>query len=133
MFRRPEVESWTIAGFPLATIVGTPLSIVPITSGSTAGSNDAADWSQVPSMNRIEFGRRSERPETPDKIVTEDVRFWRSTIKGSVEFATPRTYVGVEVWLVSRGAWPAGKAANAKQARTMIRIAILFFDINLYH
>jgi hypothetical protein len=46
-------------------------------------------------MNRIEPGPTTDNPETPDRIVRDEVWLCRSTTSGSRGLETPKTYVGV--------------------------------------
>jgi hypothetical protein len=39
----------------------------------------------------MEFGPISDRLETEERMVREDVRLWRSRIRGSVGLETPKT------------------------------------------
>jgi hypothetical protein len=55
------------------------------------GSRDDALDSHAPSTNRIEFAPSSDREEGDGSIVTDDVRFLRSRMRGSSGFDTPRT------------------------------------------
>jgi hypothetical protein len=89
--RRPVIEFWRNAGLPLTTTVGTPLNAVVMTDDRIVGLRDDADCSHVPSMNRMEFGPTSDRLETEERMVREDVRLWRSRIRGSVGLETPKT------------------------------------------
>jgi hypothetical protein len=81
-------------------------------SGSIVGSSDETVCNHAPSMKRIEPGPNRDNPETPDKIVSEEVRFCRSTTNGSRGLETPKTYVGV-VLAAARGRWAARTAARA--------------------
>jgi hypothetical protein len=65
-------------------------------------------------MNRIEPGTRSDNPETPDRIVRDEVLLCRSTTSGSRGLETPRTYVGVADWATAREIWLPEIAAKAK-------------------
>src|SRR4029077_12576759 len=72
-FMSPEIEFCTIVGVPLTTTDGTPLSTVESRSERTVGSRDETVCNHDPSMNRIEPGPKSDNPDTPDKIVREEV------------------------------------------------------------
>ena len=78
-------------GVPLTVTVGMPARGSAATRESIVGSRLDADASQDPSTNRIEFPPTRERLETDASIVREEVRFWRSSIRGSWTLETPST------------------------------------------
>jgi len=69
----PEIEFCRIVGVPLTTTDGTPFSTVESRSGSIVGSRDETDCNHAPSMNRIDPGPTTDNPETPDRIVKDEV------------------------------------------------------------
>src|SRR6267143_2103654 len=91
VFRSPDMEFARSEGFPLTTMVGTPVKAVCVTEDSTVGSNDDAVASHAPSMKRIVLPPIDDKADTDGSNVTEDVRLCRSTINGSRGFGTPRT------------------------------------------
>jgi hypothetical protein len=90
-FIKPEIAFGRMDGSPLTTTVGKPVRTVWTIAGMTLGSREDALASQDPSTYSMEPGLRVVRLVTEVRIVTEDVRLWRSMINWSVGFETPRT------------------------------------------
>ena len=85
------MEPETSVVLPLTVTVGTPARAFTSIMETIVGNSAYAEASQFPSTKRIEFAPTSERPDRELSIVTEEVRFWRSSINGSWGLVMPRT------------------------------------------